>query len=70
LPPRLKLLITAENVADDKFLEYSFRLAVNYRNRSGDFDSSGECGHAPTVRNPQSDPSPAAGIAAGETLRY
>jgi hypothetical protein len=62
LPPWLKLLITAENVADDKFLEYSFRLGVNYRNRPGDFDSSGECGHAPTVRNPQSDPSPAAGI--------
>jgi hypothetical protein len=41
-----KLLITAENVADDKFLQYSFRLGVNYRNRPGDFDSSGECGHA------------------------
>jgi hypothetical protein len=58
----MKLLITAENVADDKFREYSFRLGVNYRNRLGDFDSSGECGHAPTVRNPQSDPSPAADI--------
>jgi hypothetical protein len=58
----MKLLITAENVADDKFLEYSFRLGVNYRNRPGDFDSSGECGHAPTVRNSQNDPSPAAGI--------
>ena len=47
---------------DDKYLNYSFRLGVNFRDRPGDFDSSGDCGHAPTVRNPDTDPMPAAGI--------
>ena len=46
----MKLLITAEKVTDDPSLNYSFRLGVNFRNRPGDFDSSGDCGHAPTVR--------------------
>jgi len=58
----LKLLITSEQLEDDKYLNYSFRLGVNFRNRPGDFDSSGDCGHAPTVRNPDTDPGPAAGI--------
>ncbi len=48
----MKLLITAEKMPDDKVLEYSFRLGVNYRDRPGDFDSSGECGHAPTLKTP------------------
>jgi hypothetical protein len=46
----MKLLITSEKTPDDTYLNYSFRLGVNFRNRSGDFDSSGDCGHAPTVR--------------------
>ena len=58
----LKLLITSELLEDDKYLSYSFRLGVNFRDRPGDFDSSGDCGHAPTVRNPDNDPGPAAGI--------
>ena len=58
----MKLLITAEKTPDDKYLEYSFRLGVNFRDKPGDFDSSGDCGHAPTVRNPDTDPGPAAGI--------
>jgi len=59
----MKLLITAEKTdPDDKVLEYSFRLGVNFRDRPGDFDSSGECGHAPTVRNADTDPPVAAGI--------
>jgi hypothetical protein len=58
----LKLLITSELLEDDKYLNYSFRLGVNFRDRPGDFDSSGDCGHAPTVRNADSDPMPAAGI--------
>jgi hypothetical protein len=62
----MKLLITAEKTdPDDKVLEYSFRLGVNYRDRPGDFDSSGECGHAPTVRTPDTDPQAAAQAAAG-----
>jgi hypothetical protein len=58
----LRLLITSERMEDDKYLSYSFRLGVNFRDRPGDFDSSGDCGHAPTVRNPDNDPGPAAGI--------
>jgi hypothetical protein len=59
----MKLLITAEkNIPDDKLLEYSFRLGANFRDRPGDFDSSGECGHAPTVRSPDTDAPVATGI--------
>ena len=61
----LKLLITSELLEDDKYLNYSFRLGVNFRNRPGDFDSSGDCGHAPTVRNPDNDPGNGPGSAAG-----
>jgi len=48
----LKLLITAEMVPDDKVLEYSFRLGVAFRDRPGDFDSSGDCGHAAVTKLP------------------
>ena len=47
----MKLLITAEMVPEeDKAFDYSFRLGVTFRDRPGDFDSSGGCGHAPTVK--------------------
>ncbi|WP_245328938.1 hypothetical protein [Bradyrhizobium centrolobii] len=42
----MKLLISAEYDAEDKALQYAFRLGFKYRHRSGDFDSSGSCGHA------------------------
>ena len=41
----MKLLVTAENVAEDKTVNYSFRLGVKYRHRPGNFDSSGSCSH-------------------------
>jgi hypothetical protein len=41
----MKLLITAEQVPESKTLSYSFRLGVNFRNRPGSFDSSGDCDH-------------------------
>jgi hypothetical protein len=41
----MKLLITAENVPEDEALNYSFRLGLTFRNRAGNFDSSGDCGH-------------------------
>lgn len=40
----MKLLVTGETNAETKNFGYSFRLAVNFRNRSGAFDSSGDCG--------------------------
>jgi len=46
----MKLLITAEMVPDDRVFDYSFRLGVTFRDRPGDFDSSGDCGHAPSVK--------------------
>jgi hypothetical protein len=54
----MKLLITAEKTPDDTYLNYSFRLGVNFRDRPGDFDSSGECGHAPTVKAQDTDEPP------------
>jgi len=41
----MKLLMTAEIPPDETATNYSFRLGVKYRHRSGDFDSSGGCGH-------------------------
>ncbi len=41
----MKLLMTAEIPSDEKTYNYSFRLGVKFRHRSGDFDSSGDCGH-------------------------
>jgi hypothetical protein len=58
----MKFLMTAERNPDDAVLGYSFRLGVAYRDRPGNFDSSGECGHAPTVRSPDTDPPVADGI--------
>jgi hypothetical protein len=58
----MKLLVTSEKMEDDKYLTYSFRLGVNFRDQPGDFDSSGDCGHAPPVRNADTDPMPPAGI--------
>lgn len=42
----MKLLMTAEMPADENTLNYTFRLGFKYRHRSGNFDSSGGCGHA------------------------
>jgi hypothetical protein len=42
----MRLLVTAERVPEDEALNYSFRLGVRFRHRSGNFDSSGDCGHA------------------------
>ncbi|WP_407148118.1 hypothetical protein [Bradyrhizobium sp. ORS 86] len=42
----MKLLVTAEERAEDKTLSYSFRLGIGYRHRTGNFDSSGYCNHA------------------------
>jgi hypothetical protein len=58
----MRLLITSEKVPDDQYLNYSFRLGVNFRDLPGDFDSSGDCGHAPPVRNADTDAMPPAGI--------
>jgi hypothetical protein len=41
----MKLLVSTEIPEDEKTLNYSFRLGVKYRHRSGDFDSSGSCNH-------------------------
>lgn len=48
----MKLLISTEKDPDFASFQYAFRLGVNFRDRRGDFDSSGNCGHAPTVKDP------------------
>ena len=47
----MRLLIGTEKDADFPNLQYSFRLGVNFRDRAGDFESSGDCGHAPTIKD-------------------
>ncbi|MGJ4953456.1 hypothetical protein [Bradyrhizobium sp. HKCCYLS20291] len=42
----MQLLVTAEIPHGEREISYSFRLGVNYRDRPGDFDSSGSCEHA------------------------
>src|SRR5258705_6382713 len=41
----MRLLVTAEVVPEDEHLNHSFRLGLKFRNRPGNFDSSGGCGH-------------------------
>jgi hypothetical protein len=41
----MKLLATAETQPGDEAATYSFRLGVSYRDRKGDFDTSGDCAH-------------------------
>jgi hypothetical protein len=48
----MKLLLSTEKDSDFPVFQYAFRLGVNFRDRPGDFDSSGNCGHAPTIKDP------------------
>jgi len=41
----MKLLVTAEIPPEEKTVNYSFRVGLQYRHRPGKFDSSGSCGH-------------------------
>jgi hypothetical protein len=41
----MKLLVSAEIVPEDKQPNYSFQLAVSFRDRKGNFETSGDCGH-------------------------
>jgi hypothetical protein len=49
----MKLLISTEKDPNFPVFQYAFRLGVNFRDRPGDFDSSGNCGHAPTIIDPE-----------------
>ncbi len=54
----MKLLISTEKNPDFPVFQYAFRLGVNFRGRPGDFDSSGDCGHAPTIIDPDNSDIP------------
>src|SRR5882757_8535789 len=41
----VRMFVTAEIPSDENTTNYSFRLGVKYRHRTGDFDSSGFCSH-------------------------
>jgi hypothetical protein len=42
----MKMLVSAETLADDGQLSYSYELGVKFRNRSGDYVSRFQCGRA------------------------
>ena len=50
----MKLLVSAEMVAEDKEPNYSFALGVTFRDRKGHFDTMGSCGH-PTADQESAD---------------
>jgi hypothetical protein len=54
----MKLLISTEKDPDFPNFQYAFRLGVSFRDRPGSFDSSGNCGHAPTITDPDSSDIP------------
>jgi len=45
----MKLLLTAQKFPEDNEMNYSFRLGVKFRSKSGNYDSSGDCGHGKFV---------------------
>ena len=42
----MKILISAEKLEGDTSLSYAYKLGANFRNRTGDYASSMDCGHA------------------------
>jgi hypothetical protein len=54
----MKLLISTEKDPDFPNFQYAFRLGVSFRDRPGNFDSSGNCGHAPTIKDPDNSDIP------------
>jgi hypothetical protein len=42
----MKLMVAAERLPEDSSLSFSFRLGVKLRHHTGDFVSTGDCGHA------------------------
>ena len=51
----MKLLLTAQKYPEDNEMNYSFRLGVKYRSKSGNYDSSGDCGHGKFVDEHSND---------------
>ena len=48
----MKLLVTGETDPESQKFGYSFRLGVAFRNRPGNFDSSGDCGVGGITESP------------------
>lgn len=48
----MKLLVTGETDPETQKFGYSFRMGVAFRNRSGNFDSSGDCGIGGVTESP------------------
>ncbi len=47
----MTLLVAAELLPEDKKLNYSFGLRFTFRDRKGNFDSAGDCGHLAPAEN-------------------
>jgi hypothetical protein len=58
----MKLLLTAQKYPEDNEMNYSFRLGVKYRNKSGNYDSSGDCGHGKFVDEKSSEATLGCGV--------
>jgi hypothetical protein len=52
----MKLLVTGETDTETQKFGYSFRMGVTFRNRSGAFDSSGDCGVGGIAEDPAHKP--------------
>jgi hypothetical protein len=50
----MRLLVSAELVPEDKALNYTFAMALTFRDRRGNFSSGGSCGH-PTASQETAD---------------
>ena len=48
----MKLLVTGEADPESQKFGYSFRMGVTFRNRPGNFDSSGDCGIGGITESP------------------
>jgi hypothetical protein len=48
----MKLLVTGETDPETRKFGYSFRMGVGFRNRPGNFDSSGDCGLGGITESP------------------
>jgi hypothetical protein len=58
----MKLLVTAEIDAEDERPQHMFRMGVKFRNKPGNFDTGGSCGHSDVSEAPNGQPQLGCGV--------
>jgi hypothetical protein len=58
----MKVLLSAERNAEDESLRFSFRMGVTFRNRSGTFQSAGDCHHPEVTETETATPQLGCGV--------